>query len=166
MLGVANQTLTYNGDITLRYSTTKPACSVDIVFQCDTGQHNAGQGPEVVTQIDNGTMCYYRLTWNTDLACIPLAHTQCSIRVEKSESGSTYDLQYDFTSLSRRTGNWRAVNSAGDAHDVMYFINVCSSVNNEGDATYCNPTAGVCKVDSSVKDKKRWVQFVCTRESS
>lgn len=127
---------------------------MEIVFQCDTGQHGAGTGPEVVTEIDNKTMCYYRLTWNTDLACIPLSHTQCSFRAEVSDGGSTYDLQYDLTSLSRKTGNWKAVNSADDTRSVVYFINVCSSVNNDGEAKNCNPAAGVCKVET-VKGGKR-----------
>lgn len=154
VLGVESEILTYNGDITLRYSTAKANCAVDIVFQCDTGQHGAGHGPELVTQVDNSTMCYYRLTWNTDLACIPLSHTQCSFRAEETDVVTTYDLQYDLTSLSRRSGNWRALNLADDTRTVAYFINVCSSVNNEGEAAHCNPVAGVCKVETA-NGKKR-----------
>ena len=136
---VLNKNLTYyNGQIQTTYGEN-PA--INITFECNQQALGLDTGPTCEKKSNT-----YDCHWQTPFVCRPMISLQCSIRDEEKDT----DNQYDFSSLSKSDGNWRAKVTGPNLDGVSFFINVCRTVLLKGAAAHCPPTSGVCKVQGYV----------------
>ncbi|KJE92774.1 hypothetical protein, variant 2 [Capsaspora owczarzaki ATCC 30864] len=140
--GVASSSLKFNdGVISLQY-TGGSSChdgafnrSTVITFTCARGK----VGSPIFVQETND--CTYFFTWATDAACPPADSIECLV------SDPTSGVQYDFSSLTRTSGNWEALDTRENGK-FKYLINVCHAINPVAGVS-CDPKSGACQTSPS-----------------
>ena len=131
--GNFNTSLVYaDGTLKLHYNggtscSHYPHRNSTILFECDSTAHTPFV--DSVTEVD---YCQYVVEMRTKLACPPAYQiTEC---VHIDSDGRSYD----FSELSKTTGNWQANGPDGS----VYYINICHPLNRRAG---CSPLSAVCK---------------------
>ncbi|XP_052242423.1 cation-independent mannose-6-phosphate receptor-like [Dreissena polymorpha] len=138
--------LTYKGGDVCSHNNMKRQTVIN--FKCNM---TAGAGSPTFDYEDE---CVYMFDWATKYACLdhPVGE-ECRV-----DHGTQ---KFDFSSLVKTSGsNWVALHDSdrtGTKGD--FFINLCRSVIQEGDASRCDPGAAVCyKEGFSTKNLGRYEQ--------
>ena len=116
--------LHYNGGASCHKS---PHRNSTVLFECDSTAHTPS-----VSSVTEVNYCQYVVEMRTKLACPPAYQISECVYIDRGGHA------YDFSELSKTTGNWQAVGPDGS----VYYINVCHPLNKMAG---CSPLAAVCR---------------------
>ena len=116
--------LHYNGGASCSHS---PHRNSTILFECDSTAHTPS-----VSSVAEISYCQYVVEMRTKLACPPAYQISECVYIDRDGHA------YDFSELSKTTGNWQAIGPDGS----VYYINVCHPLNKMAG---CSPLAAVCR---------------------